>query len=117
MDQEEHTIDATNQSIGRVSSQAAKLLMGKHRPDYQPNTVAPVRVAIINVSKARVPLKKRREVEYLSYSGYPGGQTRRSMQQVIDTKGYAEVFRRAVYGMLPANRLRKPRLKQLTIEE
>ncbi len=117
MSLEEHTIDAADNTLGRVSSRAARLLLGKHRPDYAPHTVAPVQVTVINARKLRISPNQLRDKVYLSYSGYPGGQKVRTMAKMIEKKGYREVVRRAVYGMLPANRLRARLMKQLVIEE
>ncbi len=117
MKQEEHTIDATGKPVGRIATQVAHLLMGKHRVDFERNQVAPVKVVITNASQVALRPSKRAAQEYLSYSGHPSGQTRRSMDKVIEKHGYGEIVRRAVYGMLPTNRLRKQLMKQLVIHE
>ena len=113
----EHTIDAENQSIGRIAQEAAWVLMGKDDPAYQRNETANVKVYITNTSKANIPSQKQTEKLYMSYSGYPSGRTDRPMEKIIREKGHGEVFRRAVYGMLPANRLRKRIMKNLIVEE
>lgn len=113
----EHTIDAENQAIGRVATEAARVLIGKDSPDYQPNEVADVKVHITNASQLAIPQQKKEEKVYMSYSGYPSGRTDRTMKKIINEKGEKEVLRRAVYGMLPANRLRKRIMKNLIIEQ
>jgi len=113
----EYTIDAENQSIGRVATDAARVLMGKDDPQFDPSKMVNVKVYITNSSKAAIDAQKKREKVYMSYSGYPSGRTDRTMEKIIDTKGYSEVFRRAVYGMLPDNRLRAKRMKNLVISE
>lgn len=111
------TIDATNKKLGRVASTAAKILMGKQKTVYAQNVVHGDAVTIINASKADINEKKLNEKRYERYSGYPGGLKTPSMSNVIKHRGYAEVFRLAVYGMLPNNRLRAIMMKKLTITE
>ena len=112
-----HVIDANNKKVGRVASQAAHFLMGKDSKDYKRNVVAQTSVEIINASKALITDKKMQELAYTIYSGYPGGLRSESLKQVADKRGYAEIFRRAVYGMLPTNTLRSRMIKNLTITE
>ena len=112
-----YTIDAQGKKIGRVASEAATALMGKNTPLFERHISSGVEVHIINVSKANVSEKKAKTKRYDQYSGHPGGLRRETMWQVIEKKGYAEIFRRAVYGMLPSNKLRAPRMKQLIITE
>lgn len=112
-----HTIDATDRSIGHVASEAARALMGKDSPDYAPNEIADALVRVTNCAHLSIRPAKKTEKVYMSYSGYPGGRIDRQMQKIIDEKGYGEVVRRAVYGMLPANRLRKRIMKNLIVEE
>lgn len=113
----EHTIDASDRSVGRVATETAKILMGKDDPSFVRNKPAAVTVHITNASKARIPASKRSQKIYKQYSGHPGGLKETSMEELIEKKGYAEVFRNAVYGMLPANKLRKVMLKNLTVSE
>lgn len=112
-----HTIDAAGQSVGRVATRAAVLLSGKHLPTYAKNLVANVRVRIVNAGKISVPERKRAAKTYERYSGYPGGFARRSMKEIAEGKGYREVLRLAIRGMLPRNTLRARRIKNVTIEE
>jgi large subunit ribosomal protein L13 len=112
-----HSVDATDRTLGRVASEVAKLLMGKDSATFERNEVSKNKVNLINVSKAKIDPKKFRAKTYLSYSGYPGGLKERTMERVIEKKGYSEVFRKAVYGMLPINKLRDKMIKNLTISE
>ncbi len=112
-----HELDARGKRVGRLASDIAMLLMGKNRADVVRNQTAPVRVVVKNASQLLIDEKKRLQKTYVRYSGYPGGQKTATMQKVIADKGYAEVLRRAVYGMLPSNRLRALRMKQLHISE
>ena len=114
---EQHTIDASGKRLGRVATEVATLLMGKHRPDMAKNVVLPIEVRVENTSKLLMTEKKRNEKEYVRYTGYPGGLRKISMQKLIEKKGFSEVFRKAVYGMLPNNRLRAKRMKNLIVTE
>ncbi len=113
----EYTIDAQNKKLGRVASEAAKILMGKNRADFVRNAIPDVKVKITNASKADILNKKLQEKTYKSYSGYPGGLKERKMKKTVDDKGYKEAFRKAVYGMLPTNKLRPKMIKNLIITE
>ena len=113
-----HTIDATGKSLGRVASKAAKLLLGKESAtDYARNKAISIEVEITNASKAKFTEKKLRETLHERYSGYPGGLKQLSAALVADKKGFSELFKLAVYGMLPGNKLRPLRMKNLTITE
>ena len=113
----EHTIDATDRSLGRIASEAAVFLMGKDTPAFRRNVAPDVKVTISNTSKAKISDKKMKTETYNRYSGYPGGLKTRTMEKMIEKKGYSEIFRKSVYGMLPVNRLRKIMMKNLIIEE
>jgi len=109
------TIDATNQSIGRIASQAAHYLLGKHEVSFTKNNIAGVKVTITNASKASITEKKKSEKQYAQFSGYPGGLRFETLNDVIEKKGIEEVYKRAVKRMLPSNKLRSDTLKNLTI--
>lgn len=111
------TIDAENKSIGRVASEAAKSLMGKDEPTFKPNIVVANKVQITNASKAKISFKKLADKKYQWYTGHPGGLKERTLEEMIEKKGYGEIFKQAVYGMLPDNKLRKERMKKLEIVE
>lgn len=113
----EYQIDASNKAVGRVASEAAVFLMGKNTPEFQRNITPNVKVIISNASKAKISQKKMKEKEYQRYSGYPGGLKTRTMEEVIEKKGYKDIFEKAVYGMLPSNRLRKGMMKNLVIND
>lgn len=113
----EHEINAQNKKLGRVASEAASFLMGKNRLDFVRNTVADIKVKIINASKLDVTNKKLGAKTYKLYSGYPGGLKEPTMKKVIADKGFKEIFRIAVRGMLPKNKLRDRMMKNLIITE
>jgi large subunit ribosomal protein L13 len=113
----EYKIDVSNKKLGRVASEIASILMGKSNTDFQKNTIADVKVEVTNASKMDISDKKAVEKIYTSYSGYPGGLKEKSLEQIVGKKGYSEVLSKAVYGMIPNNRLKKNILKNLTIKE
>jgi large subunit ribosomal protein L13 len=110
-------IDATNKKLGRIAQEAAMALMGKDDPSYEPNKVNTEGVHIINASKVDIDVKKMEGKKYKWYTGYPSGLKDRTLAELIEKKGISEVFVKAITGMLPNNKLRKPRLKQLKISE
>lgn len=113
----EKVIDAKGKKIGRVATEIAMALMGKDEAGFENNKVADVKVIVNNASKADISPKKLKEKQYSKFSGYPGGLKFENMEKIIKEKGYVEVYKKAVRGMLPANRLRKLSLKNLTIND
>ncbi len=112
----EYSFDAQGKSLGRVATEVAMALRGKNEPDFQPNVAPKVKVTINNASKVNLS-DSQLEAEYQRYSGYPGGLKFETRKHFIDRKGYREVFEKAVYGMLPNNRLRAIMMKNLIINE
>ncbi len=112
----EHIIDAKGKSLGRVASEAAKLLLGKHTTSVQKNAVLDITVKIVNASGLTIADKKMNQKTYHSHSGYPGSDKAHKLKDVIAKKGHADALQRAVKGMLPGNTLRDKRLKHLVIE-
>ncbi len=112
-----HTIDAQGKKLGRVASEAAAILIGKNSPAFQRNKVLPVSVTISNVNLADISAKKKLGDMYVTYTGFRGGLNTESLSALIARRGMPEVFKRAVYNMLPANKLRAQRMKNLTITE
>jgi large subunit ribosomal protein L13 len=112
-----HTIDATGKTFGRIATDVATRLLAKDSPDFKRNAVADVTVRVINVSAVAIDPKKLKQKTYHTHSGYPGGDRRPDMAQVIAKKGHGEILRRAVKSMLPLNTLRDKRLKNLVTED
>jgi len=112
-----YTLDATNKKIGRVATEAAVYLMGKNKPDFAKNKIPAIKVEITNASKASIIDSKREQKTYARYSGYPGGLRKPNMATVIEKKGYSELFKEAVSGMLPKNKLRSKMMNNLIITE
>ena len=113
---EKYTIDATNRVPGRVATEVAVFLMGKNRADFARNRIPEVEVEVSNAGAMSLTVKKLKEKNYYHHSGYPGALKARSQEQIVATKGAGEVLRRAVYGMLPKNKLRPQMMKNLKIK-
>ena len=113
----EYVIDAKGKILGKVASQAASLLMGKNRVDFVRNKVLGDMVNIVNVSKLKIDPKKLEGKQYMRYTGRSGGLKKESMSNLSSRKGFEEIFRLAVYGMLPRNKLRVKMMKNLKIEK
>lgn len=111
------TIDAAGQMPGRLASQVAKTLMGKNSPDFERHLEAGVAVKVVNAGKLKISEAKAGGKLYVTYSGYPGGQKLQTPAEVISKFGKSEVLKRAIYGMLPGNKLRPRLIKRLTITE
>jgi large subunit ribosomal protein L13 len=112
-----YTIDAQGKKIGRIASQAAAALLGKNSPDFAKNKVNEGQVEIVNASGIDLSSKKKSGDVYVTYTGHRGGLNSESLGELIDRRGMAEVFRRAVKRMLPDNKLRDRRMKNLIIKE
>ena|SRR3989344_1335801 len=112
-----HIIDAKGRVPGRIATEIAVLLMGKDRTDFARNKIPDVKVEVNSSAEMLFTAKKMRDKLYSHYSGFPGGLKRQSQEHVIKTKGAREVLRRAVYGMLPKNKLRPLMMKNLKINE
>ena len=113
----EYTIDAINRTVGRVASEAAMVLMGKNKASYERNIAPDVKVLIINASKAKIPAKKFKTKEFYRHSQYRGGLKIETIESIVNKFGYGKVFEKAVYGMLPKNKLRAVMIKNLSVSE
>ena len=109
-------ISVAGKKLGRVASEIAMTLMGKDSAAYTPNKLAQVKVEVEGVNEIAFGDKKLSEKEYQRYSGYPGGRKVFTMASVIEKLGAAEILHKAVYGMLPNNKLRTPMMKNLIIK-
>ena len=110
-------LDAKGMTIGRVASAAAKVLMGKDEPTFERHMITGGLVTIANAKDIKIDPRKLETVKYAMYSGYPGGLRYDTLAKVLEKKGIEEVLRRAVYGMLPPNKLRPEIMKNLTVTE
>ena len=108
-----HVIDANDVVLGRLASQAATLLRGKHKPQFAPHVDVGDFVVIVNAAKVAVSGAKREEFRY-RHSGYPGGLSKRTVGELLETKP-ERVIELAVRGMLPKTTLGRAQLKKLKV--
>lgn len=97
-------IDATDLVLGRLASEVAKLLRGKHKTNFTPHVDCGDNVVVINAEKIRLTGQKMTDKTYVRHSGYPGGQRTRTPEEVL-VKKPEFILEHAVKGMLPKNRL------------
>ncbi len=97
-------VDADGQTLGRLASEVAKLLRGKHKPNFTPHVDCGDNVVIINAAKVKLTGKKWEAKEYIRHTGYPGGQRSLTAQEIKD-KNPARIIEKSVKGMLPKNKL------------
>lgn len=109
-----HLVDAQDRPLGRVASQVARLLMGKHKPVYEPHMDTGDFVVVINAQKVYVQDRKRLQKIYYRHSGYPGGLKTTPLGEML-TRKPEEVLRMAVRGMLPKNSLGRQMLRKLKV--
>ncbi|MFZ2500623.1 MAG: 50S ribosomal protein L13 [Minisyncoccia bacterium] len=109
------TIDATDRTLGRVASEAAHALLGKRSVNFAKNFALPITVTVVNAGKLHLPSRRTKGKIYTHYTGYPGGLRETSMEEMIAKKGIEEVVKKTVDGMIPRNRLRNPRMKNLIV--
>jgi large subunit ribosomal protein L13 len=113
MERKIHKIDATEISLGRLSTQIANLLRGKMKVSYLPYVDGGDFVVVSNVEKIKITGKKLEDKKYYHYSGYPGGMKETAMKN----KGKEFILRNAVVHMLPDNKLRKEMIKRLSFSK
>lgn len=109
-----HIIDVSGKRLGKIATQIAVLLKGKHKASYVPYMISGDKVVVVNADSLDVEGKKAKNKVYFHYSGYPGGITAITLQKQFK-KDSREVIRKAIYGMLPKNRLRSKMLNNLEI--
>ena len=107
-------VDATDMVIGRLSSRVAKLLRGKHKPNFTPHLDCGDNVIVINAEKVKLTGKKWNDRVMFSHSGYPGGQKETTPAEMF-AKDPARLVQHAVKGMLPKNKLGRKLLRNLYI--
>jgi len=109
-----HVIDASDKILGRLATQVASLLMGKHKPTFSTHLDTGDFVVILNADKVRVTGKKAKQKIYYRHSGYPGGLKSISLEKMMQTNP-TRVIEYAVKGMLPHNRLGASMIKKLKV--
>ena len=109
-----HVIDAEGIVLGRLSTEIAQLLRGKHKPTFAPNVDAGDHVIVVNASKIDISLRKSEDKLYYRHSGYPGGIRSESLGHLLG-RNPERVIKLAVRGMLPKTRLGRSQLKNLRV--
>jgi large subunit ribosomal protein L13 len=111
---ERHVIDAKDRVLGRLATEVARLLMGKHKPMFSRNLDVGDYVVVINADKARVTGNKAEQKTYYRHSGYPGGLKSVNYEKLMQTNP-TRVVEQAIKGMLPHTRLGASMLKKLKV--
>lgn len=109
-----HVIDATDRPLGRLASQTALLLRGKHRPTFTPHLDNGDFVVVVNASKIRITGRKVQQKTYIRHTGFPGGFRETPLAMLLE-KHPDRVISQAVKGMLPHNKLGRVLMKHLKV--
>jgi large subunit ribosomal protein L13 len=107
-------VDATDLPLGRVASEVAVRLRGKHKPTYAPHMDMGDHVVVVNAARVAVTGAKAEQKLYFRHSGYPGGLSRQGFEDVMRTHP-ERIVEQAVRGMLPKNRLGRKMFKKLKV--
>ncbi len=109
-----YVVDATNKTLGRLASEIAKRLRGKHKPEYTPHVDTGDYIIVINAQKVKVTGNKKKDKVYYSHSGFPGGMKEITFEKLI-VKNPESVIEIAVKGMLPKNPLGRAMYRKLKV--
>lgn len=109
-----YVVDAAGMTVGRLASQVAAILRGKHKPSYTPHVDCGDYVIVINAEQARFSGKKETEKLYFRYTGFPGGERFRSPKEVR-TRKPEFIVENAIKGMLPHNALGRKMFRKLKV--
>lgn len=109
-------VDADGKVLGRLASEIAKMIRGKHKPGYSPNVDCGDNVIVVNSDKVKMTGKKWTDKKFISHTGYPGGQRTQTPNEVM-AKSSTILVERAVRGMLPKNRLGRALFGNLYVYE
>ncbi len=109
-----YVVDATDHTLGRLSSEIATILRGKHKPIYAPNVDAGDYVIVINADKIKVTGKKLDQKLYRKHSDYVGGLKETTLREMMDKKP-EEVIKHSIKGMLPKNVLGRQMFRKLRV--
>ncbi|WP_419849593.1 50S ribosomal protein L13 [Candidatus Poriferisocius sp.] len=109
-----HVVDADGLVLGRMATEVARVLRGKHKPDFTPHIDNGDHVIIVNADKVVLTGRKATDKQVYSHSGFPGGLHTISYGHLLETQP-AEAVRRTVKGMLPKNRLGRQMLRKLKV--
>lgn len=109
-----HVIDADGQTLGRLATQIAELLRGKHKPSFSPHLDVGDNVIVVNATRIKVTGNKLQDKIYYRHTGYMGGLKERPLSEMLE-KHPERVMELAVRGMLPRNKLGRKQLKHLFV--
>lgn len=109
-----HLFDAQGKVLGRLAVEIARTLSGKNKVNFAPNVDGGDFVVVVNSNKVEVTGNKAKDKKYYRFSGYPGGITAVTFEELLK-KDSRKIITRAVYGMLPKNKLRSRMLKRLLV--
>lgn len=107
-------INADGKILGRVATEAAALLRGKNNPKFAPHMDMGDFVVVINAGKIRLTGRKLEQKKYYSHSGYPGGIKEKTLRELLEKKP-EDVIKKAVWGMIPKNKLGRAVYKKLKV--
>lgn len=114
VNQEWFVVDATDKTLGRLASEIAHRLRGKHKPEYTPHIDTGDYIVVVNAEKVKVTGAKTTDKMYHHHTGYPGGLKSYSFEKLIE-RAPERVLQRAVKGMLPRNPLGRAMFKKLKV--
>ena len=114
---EKHILDATDRVLGKLATEVAVLLRGKNKVGFAPYKDFGDFVTVKNLDKMKITGNKFEDKIYYHHTLYLGGLKKATMKEVVTKKGYSEVLRKAVMGMLTKNKLRAKQIKRLKFEK
>ncbi len=109
-----YVLDATDKTLGRLATEVARRLRGKHKPEFTPHVDTGDYIVVVNAEKVRVTGRKTTDKMYYRHSGYPGGITETSFEKMIQSKPH-KVIEIAVKGMLPKGPMGRTMFKKLKV--
>jgi large subunit ribosomal protein L13 len=109
-----HLIDVSGKVLGHAATEIAKKLIGKDKPTFTPHIDGGDYVVVLNASQIQISGNKAQDKIYYSYSGYPGGLSQRTFADLLE-KNPERIIEKAVYNMLPKNKLRSGRMTRLKV--
>lgn len=109
-----YVLDATDKTLGRLATEVARRLRGKHKPEFTPHVDTGDYIVVVNAEKVRVTGRKTTDKMYYRHSGYPGGITETSFEKMIQSQPH-KVIEIAVKGMLPKGPMGRTMFKKLKV--
>jgi len=110
-----YVVDANGLVLGRMATEIAKLLRGKHKPTYTPNMDCGDDIIVINAEKVKLTGKKNANKTYYRHTGYPGGLKSQKVSNILEGKNPEKVVKLAIKRMIPNNPLGRKQLKNLKV--